>query len=261
MRLSSNKIDDLIQSILGNYIGVGIELGFLDNLYRDLYYVIDYGRYNIETGGRFYGEVEGVLKLLVLVDTDIIEYKKENIGRDKNQIENIEKVKFRSLEDGSCFVEYNSKVITVDHNKLDEKETILFDSYRQINEKRAFILDKYNNLKVDYMETVKYNYSKNKMDDQIIMTTPAKNKNYSEKVYYLDNDTPIKHVIKEYLYPEEIIEYNGFSNSDKYIKGTRDNETTITPTRNNLLFYNKLEKELNDIMYGREEKNKVKTKK
>ena len=263
MRLSNKKIEDLIQSILGNYIGTGIEPGFLNNLHRNIYYVLDHGTYAIENG-RFYGEVDGKVKLLVVVGTDKIEYKKQTISKDKKEIENTDNVKFKSLKDGGCFVEYNSKIINIIPNTLDNRKTIVFDSYEQKNTKKAFILDMDNNLKVNYVESIKYNYNKNKMDDQITMTTTDKNKNYSEKIYSYDiNDTySARHIIKTYLYPEEILEYSGLTNNDEFVIVNKESgNVSFNPTKNEIAIYAELEERLNNLMYPKKQKTKVKTKK
>jgi len=259
MKLSKRKRDSLIQQILSNYLGKTLEAGFCDNLYKNISYVLDNGAYHMENG-RFYGEVEGEVKLLVTIDTDSIKYKKQNISSDMNQVENEEKVKFLKLKDGGCFVEYNLKTINIVPNKLDNQENIIFDQYNQDNNKRAFILDENNNLRINYVETIKYNYSKNKMDDQISMMGPTKDRNYSEKIYYyLDGDRSVRHVIRTYLYPEEIIDFVGLTNSDKFIIVDKDNDVSFNPTMDEVSLYSELEGELNDIMYGKS-KGKVKTK-
>ena len=261
MKLSANKVEMLVESILGNYLGRNIEPGFLENLYRNLYDVLGRGKY-ITGKNLFKGEVDGEYKFKVLVDTDKIEYEKEQFFDSKSHFKNEEKVKFLSLSDGSCYVEYKNEVITPGMIDLGTKQEILFDNYDQNITKKAFILNNQNELRISCFETMKNNFYKNKMDGQIIMSDPGKRKNYSEKIYYTDNGgDSVRHIIRTYRYPDEIMDYYGLSNSDKYVVVNEKKEVSFNPTQSEILMYSVLEDELNEMMYGKAAKNNQKIKK
>ena len=258
MKISQRKFNNLIQSVLSNYLGNGIEPGFMENLCRNISYIVDHGEYTLTSEG-FYGKIPDDCRLVIKVDVNSIQYKRENIGYNRNILESNETAKLITLDNGDTFVEYISKEVNINRNHLDDKKNDLFDSYSQKSTKRAFILDDNNSLAINYVETMKYNYNKNILDDQIVIGTPSKNKNYSEKIYYyLDGDRSIRHVCMNYLYPDEVLDYAALHNRDEFIIVDAANDVSFDPTIDEIAIYSKLEEKLNNIMYNT--KNKVKEK-